>query len=225
MGVRDKTKMDKETIENAYMAFINQFTMNHEHVVYFKKALKEALDTATEKDISESKRLHATIEELSRKQTALINKNDKGIISDAILRRQLDQIEVDLTKTNAALYSIPSKKEDIGALLDFATEYLEKPGSVWGKASFQQKIELQWFVFPSGIEFENGTFRTREIVSIFNVKDAFLPSLSSSVDTKRLKYEPSTNSNVVFKTLPLETWQQYAKELSRLVTILQGTPQ
>jgi site-specific DNA recombinase len=224
MGICDKTKMDKETIEEAYMAFVNQYTLSHEHIVHFKKALKNALDSAIEKDVIEAKRLQATIDELNKKQTNLINKNDKGIISDTILRRQLDQIEGDLIKANAALYSLPDIKEDIGVLLDFAAGYLENPGAVWQKASFQQKLELQWFVFPEGVEFGKGIFRTKEVASIFKVKDIFLPSLSSSVPIKRLNYEHTTYTKSLTQSIPLETWRQFAKELHRLVTILKGPP-
>ncbi len=122
----------------------------------------------------------------------MIDKNEKGIISDTVLRRQLEQIEQELTKLNAEYYSLPEMEDDLGGLLDLTREYLENPGAVWLKATFIQKLQLQWFEFPEGVVYENGEFRTTEIVSVSKVKDVSLPNLSSNVRDAGL--EPATFS-------------------------------
>ena len=122
----------------------------------------------------------------------MIDKNEKGIIRDTVLRRQLEQIEQELTKLNAEYYSLPEMEDDLGGLLDLTREYLENPGAVWLKATFIQKLQLQWFEFPEGVVYENGEFRTTEIVSVSKVKDVSLPNLSSNVRDAGL--EPATFS-------------------------------
>ena len=211
----------KDDFDEAYIQFVNRFTINPKHLPYLKNALKEALDSSTAKDAKEAERLQATINGLNEKQTALIEKNAKGIINDSILRRQLDQIEYNLTKTTSELYSLPEKTEDVGELLDYVSEYLENPGNTWAKATFKQKVDLQWFEFPSGITFEKMKFRTSEIASIFKVKDIFLPSLSSTVPVKGHDYEHTRNAN--FK-ISLELAEQLRKDISRLAQILKDSP-
>ncbi len=180
----------KDAFEMTFKQYLSRYTLNKKHIARFKKALKEALDTATQKDFKDAEKLRAHIAELNDRQTSLIDKNAKGIIADSILRRQLEQNEDKLMQAHSDLLLLPDKKEDVGELLDFASQYLENPGSVWDKATFRQKLELQWFEFPQGITFQNKNFRTKEIASIFKVKDLFLPCLSSSVRDRG--FEPLT---------------------------------
>jgi len=185
VGVK-KADHKKDEFERVYMKYINRYTLHKKHIERFKIGIKNALDKANEQGYKESEKLRSAIAELNEKQTALIDKNAKGVISDAILRRQLEQIEDTLTKTNAELYKLPEQQEDIGELLDFASEYLTNPSDTWNKATFIQKIQLQWFEFPAGIILQNNNFRTTEMASIFKVKDIFLPALSSNVPLSSL---------------------------------------
>ena len=219
----EKTDVRKETFEDAYINYINRYILDKQYLTYFRKALKNALDSATEKEFKESQKLQAYISELNDRQSTLIEKNEKGIINDSILRRQLEQIEDKLTKAYAEVYSVPNKKEDIGELLDFVSEYLESPGSVWDKATFKQKIALQWFEFPEGVIFQNGNFRTKEIASIFKVKDIFLPCLSSTVPVRGHNYEPVSNNKPLIQHITFETWQHFAKDLRNLAAILKDS--
>lgn len=180
MGVA-KTDFKKDAFEKAYMAYIDRFTLNDKHIARFRTGLKNALDLANKQGFKEAEELKATIAELNEKQSALIEKNAKGIINDTILRRQLEQIEDTLTKTSAALYKLPQNQEDIGELVDYASEYLKNPSRTWVDADFIKKIQLQWFEFPQGITFNKGKFRTGQVASIFKVKDIFLPRSSSTV--------------------------------------------
>lgn len=218
MGI-NKTQVKKEVLEEAYKAFINGYTLDHDHLNSFKQSLKEALDAATEKDFKEAQRIRAYITELNEKQTSLIDKNDKGIISDIVLRHQLDLVDVKLTQAHSELLTKPDRKEDIGELVDFAAVYLENPGEVWGKSTFKQKVELQWFVFPQGIIYENDKLRTKEIASIFKAKDVFLPALSSKVHSRGQNYEHPNNTKL---KLPIEIYNQMAKDIKRLAEILRN---
>lgn len=214
------SEMKKHTLEDAYIAFVNRYTIDQKHLAYLRKALKDALDNTSQTDFKEAERFRAAISELHAKQTSLIDKNDKGIISDTVLRHQLEQVEEKLTKAHAALYTLPDKKEDVGELFDFASTYLENPGGVWQKASFKQRVELQWFEFPQGVVLKDNKFRTAEIASIFKVKDAFSPRLSSKVHSGGQDYEHASNNKLTLDCIPMEAWQQYAKDIRRLAEIL-----
>ena len=215
-----RSEIKKEALEKAYIAFVNGYTIDPKHIAYLRKALKDALDSTTQTDFKEAEKLRASISQLHAKQTSLIDKNDKGVISDTILRQQLNLIDEDLIKANAALYTLPEKKEDISELLDFASEYLSNPGSVWQKASFKQRVELQWFEFPNGIVLKNNKFRTAEIASIFKAKDTFLSRLSLQVLSEGHDFEHTGNTIQCPNTIPIKDCKQYVQDLKRLSGIL-----
>lgn len=215
----NETEIKKEVLEDAFLEFLDSHTLDPKHVAYLKQSMKETLDMANQKDFKEAEKIRTQIVELNTKQTSLIEKNDKGVISDAVLRNQLDIIEVKLTEATAALYSLPDKAEDIGELMDIATEYLENPSAVWRKATFKQRVELQWFEFPKGVVLKDKKFRTAQIASIFKAKDIISPCLSSKVPTRGQNYEqPTSNKSPPFP------YSEYAQELKRLAEILREKP-
>ena len=127
---------------------------------------------------------------MAEEQTALIQKSLKGVLSDAVLKRELERIEKSEIETRAVL---TAKTGDVGSpeeAVAFASEYLEHPSEVWRKSGIATKTKLQWFQFPSGITFDGKKFGTAEISTVFKAKEAFLPPLSASVD--RTGLEPAT---------------------------------
>lgn len=215
-----KTEIKKADLETAYMQLVDSYRLKSEHIEYLKQAMIDALGAATEKDFKEAERLRAYVAELYDRQTSLIEKNDKGILSDTVLKKQLDLIEEKLVKTHADLYKLPDEKEDIGDLMDFAKEYLENPAEVWQKSTFKTKLELQWFEFPQGVTFRDSKFRTGEIASIFKVKDIFSPLLSSRVPIRGQENEQD-NSNKS-PSISQKTLEKHAKDLRRLSEILKS---
>src|SRR5690606_23763398 len=91
--------------------------------------------------------LHKNITVLQEKQSALIQKNLQGVLSDAILKKELEKIEEQITHMQTLLpqeqKGIPSYTE----LLNVSSEYLKNPGNVWIEAPFHLKKKLQWFQF------------------------------------------------------------------------------
>ena len=217
-----KGHIQKDVLETAYQKFINKYSISLEHSDSIRQALKVALDQSNDTDFIEGRKLRSYINDLTEKQTALIDKNSKGIISDAILKRQLDQIEEKLIESHANLLSLPDKKVSIEELWDFVLGYLTDPGKIWAESSFKQKVRLQWFEFPKGITLENGELRTAEVACIFKLKSMFAPTLSSRVHFRGQHNEQTTTNNTPI--IPLEIGQTLAKELSTLADILKGIP-
>jgi hypothetical protein len=114
--------------------------------------------------------------------------------------------------------SLPEIEATSIELSTAAEEYLLNPAKVWHKASFKQKVELQWFEFPKGIILEDGKFRTNEITSVFKVKDLFLSRLSLTVPSKRQQNEHPTFSK------KLEEYRGLLKRLECLKNILKNDP-
>ena len=57
---------------------------------------------------------------------------------------------------------------DVEGLLAFAERLLTNAARLWPSLDLGQKIRLQSAVFPSGLEFDGGSFRTPELASIFS---------------------------------------------------------
>lgn len=209
MGIK-KSDVAIKKVEQAFKAFLNNHALSSEHITYFKTTLENTLNSSLNQELHTAKQLKAKIEDLTKRQTALIEKNGKGIISDSVLRRHLNIIEQELTDTYAELLKLPDNVESIDQLIYFTVDFLKNPAEIWEKASFQQKLKFQWFEFPQGVIYENGKFRTKKIASIFKDKNVFLPSLSSKVPSSGHYFEP----------INIETAKRYVAELHQLKNIL-----
>lgn len=209
----------KELLEDSFLAFLDSHILNEKHIAYLKTAMSEALNGKNSEEFKEGEKLRAQIAELNAKQTSLIDKNEKNVISDAVLRKQLDMIEEKLTEATAALYKLPESYENIDELFEDAKEFLQNPSETWLKASFKKRVELQWFEFPKGVLLKDGKFRTTEIASIFKTKEVLAPLLSINVDSKGQVFEQTTSN----KSPPF-SYIEYAKEIQRLAEILREKP-
>ncbi len=171
--------------------------------------------------------LEKYVVELKEKQHSLIQKNLDGVISNNILREQLERIDKELMDANAKLLPAPARTKNIGGLLETISDFLKTPEIIWGNSSFQKKQNLQWFVFPNGVLFDGQKFRTTKISSIFKPKDLFLPPLSKVVNyTKKSANNPNITStkNNQFNQDVLDTLYSEIVALSEILLTQDNAP-
>ncbi len=199
----------RDPFEKRFTKFMDKFKFSEDHIELLERLVYKHFDKALSGNIKEVERLKRQVEKLKNKQTVLLDKNLEGIISDQVLKVQMDIIETDLMNANAMLSRISERDADPAGLTAFVKEYLKRPSKIWLKASPAVKIKLQWFEFPSGIILENNLFRTAEIVNVFKLKSLFSDYLSYKGDfdvkisnTKKIPREEAINNiRLEIKTL------------------------
>jgi hypothetical protein len=205
----------KNDLENAFKEFLDQFKLTPKQVAKLKIQVEENLIKATENERREIALAQKYIADLKERQRSLIQKNMQGVISDSILKEQLEYIEAELRQVSPSIVSpFGFDKAKLEAALVEVNEYLKKPSSVWEIASLACKLKLQWFNFPKGITFDGEKFRTPEICSLFKGNDAFLTSFSSRV-------HPTVSSSNTLKIPKHLYWNTIAKEIIFLASIIE----
>jgi hypothetical protein len=121
------------------------------------------------------------ISELKIKQSILVEKNIKGVISDLVLKEQLAIIEAELIKIFPLQQPITLDIKKIHESIEHVLHYLRTPSKLWDQAPFDLKLRLQWFNFPKGIYFDGNECRTIETCSLFKLKNDFCSLLSTKV--------------------------------------------
>ena len=183
-----KMEFPKMILENTYTIFLNCFALNINHIEQLKALLKHSLSKGIEGRQIEAKLLRKTLSELKEKQTILLQKNIDGVISDTVLRNQLEIIEEETFKTNKMLLQIPDLQYDFDRLLNnVVAGYLKDPGDIWDKVPFEIKLKLQWFQFPQGIIFDGEKIGTTKIRSIYMVKKHFFKKMSHHAEAVRFE--------------------------------------
>jgi len=178
----------KEYLETAFKLFLNQFKMSEEQYSKLEKYVRQNLIQSIEGQRKQNVQSENYVVELKERQKALIQKNISGIISDALLKEQLDLIEEEITRISSSIISYSGfEKRHIAGALDLVVKYLKNPGAVWEMLPLQSKLRLQWFNFPKGVSFDGKKFQTAEICRLLTTKEGFEPSLSSWVNPRKSK--------------------------------------
>jgi len=206
----------KEFFEEAFVEFMNQHALDNTHYSKLRNKLSRNLQKKTDESLKKATILGSYINSIKERQKLLIEKNLKGVISDSVLRDQLDLLEHELIKSQYSLSQESENHYDFNKLLDSVSKFLKHPGKTWKNASYEQRIRLQRFKFPKGVLFENEKFRTAELCRIFKTKELFQDSLSLVVHHRisTLNTLDTVNTN---KEL---FWKQVGEELIELNEIL-----
>ncbi len=183
----------KDVMELAFCNHIDSFSLKVEHIAKLKRYIKEEFLIQTKGQRKEIEEHESRLKKIEEKQSSLIQKNLDGVLSDTILKQELDKLEKEDTNIRGVLMHTGSTLDlDIDGAIAHTEEYLKKPSITWQKSSLKTQQALQWFQFPLGTTFENKIFGTPEVANVFKVKEAFQPLEYSVVDRRGL--EPPTSS-------------------------------
>ena len=177
----------KDAFEKLYMQYVDKFAYDTAEISALKRSVKIGWTKRHETEKRDTKELQRRIEELTKKQGLLVEKNLSGIIGDDLLKQQLDSVERDIANMKVDLYVLEENEIDAEEAIAYAEEFLKYPSKIWMDADLPIQTKLQWFQFPQGIVFDGKKFGTKEISFVFKEKDTFSVSDSTRVDPSGLE--------------------------------------
>jgi site-specific DNA recombinase len=215
--LKPNIQFSKTILEEKFINFLNSYSISESGFKRLQKSVQTELSKQTRKDREYVQIQHKKLIELDELQSELYKKNHKGIISDDMLRRQLDRIESDEMLIKKTLLFFPSVDVDFDELLELVKDFFITPGVVWRKACFELKVKLQWFNFPGGITFDGKVFRTRKTSLYIKARSVILRDFSAVVDYPVTKTNtqqmPNSQNSLINKK---EFWERFAQELIEL---------
>ncbi|KND48331.1 MAG: site-specific DNA recombinase [Parcubacteria bacterium C7867-003] len=182
----------RDDLEEKFMSFMDSYSIDPRLIGKLKRFVKEKLIKATTQERKNIESARQTLVNLEEKENLLIEKNLEGVISDVVLKNQLEKITNEKDQAELNLTTLKDWNIDIIKVIEFTEEYLKQPSHIWRELSIDKKTRLQWFQFPYGVVFDGQIFGTKEVANVFKTKETFLPLESDLVDPTGL--EPATPS-------------------------------
>lgn len=210
--------ISKKFLESSFKNWLNQLKLDVDHFECLKKMVKEYTQSGTIHTKVEMEKANKKIAELKQKQAALIDKNLQGIISDQLLRERLVDIDEELYHLNKMLEGHPDSSIDYVKLLELMRQVLTSPGDVWENANLENKILLQWFYFPKGIEFSKSESRTQAICKFFKPQLANQTLFSANVAHQDTKSNTCFSQVLKIDLAPSEKGELSISELQKALT-------
>jgi DNA invertase Pin-like site-specific DNA recombinase len=222
----------KEMLENIFKSWLDMFKID---IVYFEKLLtlvRNHLDKKMNDKKAEAERLQKLIPELKAKQSLLLEKNIEGIISNDLCKERISDIDTEIYKINKTIADLPQRTVNYSHLLTTIRAVSLNPGELWEKAGFKEKIKLQWFYFPYGIEYDGFESRTTKICKLFKLKEQILPYQFQVVDYRDSKLNTSKTQISLPYKLTIDTttpnriddevfWEEVGGEIEYLANLVQ----
>lgn len=185
----EKQTYSKWFLDTTFAAFMEENSISLRYLNAVRIIIKDLATKHSNKKKAKNEYLDTRSAELTNKKGLLIEKNLSGVISDAILRQQLETVERELWKIQRIKERQNSSLIGVVKLLDQVEPYLARPGTEWTKLPFEIKKKFQVFVFPQGVILSKGKFRTPEINNVYKLKEIFSDRLSLNVGSEPLYYK------------------------------------
>ena len=220
-----KVAFRKDLLENTFRDWLNQFKIDDIHFEKLQCLAKKHLRNILNDKKAYFERLQTRILDLKAKQVVLVEKNIAGIIGNELCREQIALIDSELYQLNKSIIIQPKIDINHNHVFSLIRDVLRSPGELWEKLKSTDKIKLQWFYFPHGIEFDGIESRTTKICMLFKLKEQISPFQSWKVSHSNSK------SNTQNLQIPLRyeknfdikddlIWNELIEEIETLSGIL-----
>ena len=160
----------KSDLEGLFIEYLGLLQPKPEYLILFKEIVLDVWKTKQAQFLADGKVKRRQLEDLKEKKQRLI---DCFVYEKAIDREtyqgQLDSLNQDIALLEIEVNEARLEELDVEAVLNFSECIILNASRLWIEATSPQKQRFQKVLFPSGIEFSDGKFRTTATTSIFNM--------------------------------------------------------
>lgn len=121
------------------------------------------------------------IKQLEQEQKWLVERGQKGIIPDNLLKKQLEDIDQKMTLAQMNLNDTYVEKIEVEALLAEAYTFCRTPEIAWYNALPEAKVKYQRLIFPQGIYYDGDSLSNRKLGLPFKLIRDIATSKSTDV--------------------------------------------
>ena len=169
-----RVSVPTERMEADFIAFLQQLRPNPEYL----KVFRETVVVVYKAKFNESLTMRDKLERDLRNR-----RDDKWKLNETFAayprefgvddyRQMKEAIEQDILTLEMKINDARQDEIDIEELLDFAETLLLNAAGAWNQSGLEQRQRLQQVLFPQGVTYTNGVYRTAVTSHMFNMIEA-----------------------------------------------------
>jgi site-specific DNA recombinase len=152
-----------EVLHSGFVSFMRQQQPDSRYLRLFWAVVNDVWNEKQAKAGEFARKMDRQLEELNEQRRKLLEAMVyQQTISRADFQEMKGPLEKKIADARANLEEARSAEVEIGAVQSFAEDLLLNAASVWERCSLDQKQRLQRVLFPDGVEFSDGQYRTQE---------------------------------------------------------------
>jgi site-specific DNA recombinase len=163
-------RVSKQQMESEFVPFLRQLKPNAEYLPVFR----ESVIVVYEKKFAESLEMRDALErELRQKQENKRKLTEafvfRSAISEADYRQMKEPLEQEILTLEMKVNEAKQEEIEIEELLDFSENLLLSAAATWSDSGLESKQRLQQILFPHGVSYAGGSYRTTASNPLFNL--------------------------------------------------------
>lgn len=179
--------ISKNTLHDEFCAYMRTVKPTDDFVNFFNGIFIERYEERRKDIKGEYLRKLEDVQGFEKEQEWLIEKGKKGIISDATLRKQLEDTDQKITLAKMSLEETHAEELEVDSLLNHATAFIRTCDLVWYDAPFEAKQKYQRLVFPAGVSYQKGVFSNSNLGLPFGLIANFASEKTTDVTPQGLE--------------------------------------
>ena len=159
----------KEVLESAFISFLRKLQPKPELMILFRKTVLGTWETRQKQVSAHCAVFERQIRDCKDQKRKLFEAWSGGIVSLDEYKEMKAEIDERLAVAQAGVDDNKLQESNLDALLNFAETILLDPVSFWLHCPIDQKQRLQRVLFPEGLTFEDGSYRTTTTCLLFSL--------------------------------------------------------
>jgi len=172
-GCDKPIRIRKERLETQFLETIKMFQLSKNQQEKMNKILTKHWEDEINEHEKKEAEIRQQIDELGNRRMAIVESNHKNIIDDNEASEMLERLNIEKMGYYLDLSENEIDKSSAQAVANFTTSFLSSVGMLWQKLDVNEKIKLQYAIFPKGVVFKDGDFGTNEISPSFRLIQQF----------------------------------------------------
>lgn len=153
----------KDDVETKFLELLDSITFDEGYMEWFGEMIVEKWEAQHSILIHSEDQVHRDIAEIEGLIETIRIKNAKGIYTDDEYLAMKDDLETQLTVKKGVVSEKKIDRLEFTTCVQFIKYYFSHMKRVWVDASLEGKLRIGGSMFPNGVIFENGDFRTPQL--------------------------------------------------------------
>lgn len=152
-----------ELLHDGFLEFIRQHQPNSDYLRLFHKVVTDVWNNKQADAVALTRKLEGQMDEIKVRKRKLL---EAMVYQQTLTRAEFDEmripLEQELAEAENYLCDARLNEIEIDSALDFAEDLMLNAAAVWERCSLNLKQRLQQVLFPGGVEYANGIYRTQQ---------------------------------------------------------------
>ncbi len=165
---KPRTSARAEIMHESFVRFLREQQPDSAYLRLFHKVVLDVWQAKQSDAVSLIRRFERQIEELRERKRKLL---EAMVYQQSLTRTEYDEMRLpldeELSTAQANLAQAQATEVNVEKVIEFAEELLLNVAGVWERCSLDQKQRLQQVLFPAGVEYADGVYRTQQTSFLF----------------------------------------------------------